>query len=131
MSLLLDTNILSELARPHPDAGVLAWAARVSDYRISAVTVDEIAFGLAWHPNPRIAAWFDAFLANCSVLPVTQEIARRSGELRGAFAARGIARSQPDMLIAASAQVHALTLVTRNTADFTGCGIPVLNPFSG
>ena len=63
-------------------------------------------------------------------MPVTLEIARRAGELRGAFAARGIVRSQPDMLIAATAQVHALTLVTRNTADFAGCGIPLLNPFS-
>ena len=64
-----------------------------------------------------------------SVLPVTGTIARRAGELRAAFAGRGMARSQPDMLIAATAQVHALTLVTRNVRDFDGCGIAVLNPF--
>lgn len=130
MSVLLDTNIVSELVRRRPDDGVLAWAAREVDYLISTVTVDEIAFGLAWRPNPRIGAWFDTFLATHPVLPISTEIARRAGELRGAFAARGIVRSQPDMLIAATAQVHALTLVTRNGGDFAGCGIPVLNPFS-
>ena len=130
MSVLLDTNIVSELVRQRPDVGVHAWAMREVDYLICAVTVDEIAFGLAWRPNQRIAAWFDAFLTAHPALPITTEIARRAGELRGAFATRGIVRSQPDMLIAATAQVHALTLVTRNTADFAGCGIPVLNPFS-
>lgn len=130
MTVLIDTNIVSELVRREPNPGVLAWAARESDYLISAVTVDEIAFGLAWRPNPRIAAWFDAFLANHPVLPVSPQIARRAGEMRGAFAACGITRSQPDMFIAATAQIHALTLVTRNGADFTGCGIALLNPFS-
>ena len=43
---------------------------------------------------------------------------------------RGIVRDQADMLIAATAQVHQLTLVTRNTRDFEGCGIGLLNPFS-
>jgi toxin FitB len=131
MSVLLDTNIVSELVRRRPDEGVLAWAAQETDYLISAVTVDEIAFGLAWRPNLRIRVWFDVFLATHPVLPISAEIARRAGELRGAFAARGIVRSQPDMLIAATAQIHALTLVTRNSADFAGCGIPILNPFSG
>ncbi len=134
MHVLLDTNIIGELGRLRPDAGVTAWAAQgaaqVAAHAISVVSVDEIMFGLAWRPNARIAAWFEAYLLRHPVLPVTLEIARRAGELRGAFAARGIARSQPDMLIAATAQVHALTLVTRNTADFAGCGIPVLNPFS-
>jgi predicted nucleic acid-binding protein len=130
MRVLLDTNIVSELCRPRPDAGVMAWAAQETAHAISAVTVDEILFGLAWRPNARIALWFDAYLSRHPVLPVTLEIARRAGELRGAFAARGINRSQADMFIAATAQLHALTLVTRNTADFAGCGIPVLNPFS-
>ncbi|MDP1527252.1 MAG: type II toxin-antitoxin system VapC family toxin [Rhodocyclaceae bacterium] len=129
-SVLLDTNIISELMRPRPDVGVLAWADRENECLLSAISVDELAFGLAWRPNQRIADFFAAFVALHTVLPVTEEIARRAGQLRGTFRSHGIARSQPDMLIAATAQVHALTLVTRNTGDFSGCGIPILNPFS-
>jgi predicted nucleic acid-binding protein len=128
--VLLDTNVVSELCRRQPDAGVLAWAATTSGQAISAVTVDEITYGLAHRPNSRIESWFEGFLQRHPVLPVTVEVARRAGQLRGAFAARGIVRSQPDMLIAATAQVHAATLVTRNVADFAGCGVPVLDPFS-
>jgi predicted nucleic acid-binding protein len=128
--MLVDTNVISELVRRQPNAGVLAWADVLAVFSISAVTVDEIAYGLSWRPNAHIEAWFDSFLHRHPVLPVTEAIARRAGELRGGFAARGIVRSQADMMIAATAQVHALTLVTRNEDDFRGCGIPVLNPFS-
>jgi len=63
------------------------------------------------------------------LLPVTAEVARVAGELRGAFKARGVARTQADMLIAATARVNQMKLVTRNERDFAGCGITVVNPF--
>ena len=69
------------------------------------------------------------FAVRVRVLPVTEDIARRAGELRAQMALIGQVRQQPDMLIAATAQVHALTLVTRNVRDFDDCGIAVLNPF--
>jgi predicted nucleic acid-binding protein len=128
--LLIDTNIISELSRRQPDPGVLAWASGISEFRISAISLEEIAFGLAWRPNPRIQTWIDGFFARHAALPVTQEIARRAGDLRGRLAAQGSPRSQADMLIAATALVHDLTLVTRNTRDFEACGLPLLNPFS-
>ncbi len=130
---LVDTNVLSELARPAPDPRVRRWAAEAPlPTRISVVTLEEIHFGLAWRPNRRVAAWFERFLAeDCLVLPVTAEIARRAGELRGRFRAAGEQRTQADMLIAATAQVHQLALVTRNLRDFEGCGIPLLDPFDG
>jgi len=128
---LVDTNVLGELARPRPNPGVLAWAETVSAVSLSAVTLEEIAFGLAWRPNARIFAWWDRFLVErCEVLPVTAAIARASGLLRGHTMAKGKVRSQADMLIAATAQVHQLTLVTRNTRDFAGVPISVLDPFS-
>lgn len=131
---LVDTNILSELMRAQPDAGVLRWLQTRQGINprltISAVTVDEVMFGLSWHPTARLLAWFDGFLLAHQVLPITQDIARRAGELRGQLQAGGQTRTQADMLIAATAQVHALTLVTRNVRDFDGCGIGVLNPFS-
>ncbi len=131
---LVDTNILSELMRPQPDAGVLAWLqgreAVNPRLTISAVTVDEIMFGLSGHPTARLLAWFDAFVQRHEVLPITTDVARRAGVLRGQLQARGQTRTQADMLIAATAQIHALTVVTRNVRDFDGCGIAVLNPFA-
>jgi predicted nucleic acid-binding protein len=127
--LLVDTNIISELCRRQPDPAVLDWAADVKDFHLSVISLEEISYGMAWKPNPRISEWLEAFFTRHKALAVTAEIARRAGELRGHFAAQGSARTQADMLIAATALVHGHTLVTRNTHDFEGCGLPLLNPF--
>ena len=127
---LCDTNILSELARPFPNQGVIEWSANVSIIYLSVITVDEIYFGLTRRPNARILKWFETFLANdCQVLPITTEIAKRAGEIRGQLSLKGQVRSQADMLIAATASVHKLRLVTRNERDFKDCNIVVVNPF--
>ena len=130
---LADTNIISELMRPVPHAGVVRWVEALDQtvgFAVSAVSVDEILFGLTHKPRPRALALFNGLAARITVLDVTEAVARRAGEMRGLLAARGQLRSQADMFIAATAQVHALTLVTRNVRDFDGCGIAVLNPFS-
>lgn len=128
---LVDTNIISELARPRPNPGVLAWASRQSSISLSVVTVEELYYGLAWKPNQRVSDWLEGFLSSrCEVLPVTVEVAKRCGTLRGLLTARGIRRTQADLLIAATAEVHQLTLVTRNVGDFQECAIALLNPFS-
>jgi len=127
--MLCDINIISELCRLQPDRGVLAWADQVQTIALSVVTVEEIHFGLAWKNNARIRQWFELFLQQCGVLPITPAIARQAGEWRGLFQARGETRSQADMLIAATAVVHGLPLVTRNVKDFEGCGIGLVNPF--
>jgi len=98
---------------------------------LSVITLEEIIYGLTSKPNIRIQTWFDQFLNNyCQILPITDEIARRSGQLRGQLRLQGKPRSQADVLIAATAQIHQLTLVTRNTRDFENCDILLLNPFS-
>jgi toxin FitB len=130
MSFLVDTNVISELVRKKPDPGVLEWAQEIRRVALSAVTVEEVFFGLSWKPVPRVALWFEDFLeTHCEILPVTADIARRSGELRWQLQARGLTRESADMLIAATAQVHQLTLVTRNVRHFGDCGISLLNPF--
>lgn len=130
MPWLTDTNVLSELVRPRPNSGVLAWAAGVDRISVSVVTLEEILFGLAWKPNAKVHEWFGRFFAEaCEVIPITQPMAERAGAMRGEMRARGITRSQADTLIAATAQVLGLTLVTRNVRDFKGCRIDLLNPF--
>jgi toxin FitB len=79
--------------------------------------------------NARVKRWFENFLENyADVLPITPEIAKHAGELRGGFQ-QGDNRSQADMLLAATALGHKLVLVTRNEKDFAGCGVKVLNPW--
>lgn len=129
-SFLIDTNVLSEFVRKRPDPGVLQWAREVRRVAVSVATLEEVYFGLSWKPNPRVRLWLEGFLdTNCEILPMTPEIARRSGEIRGQFQARGKTRSTADMIIASTAQEHDLTLVTRNVRDFADCGILLLNPF--
>ena len=130
MKYLCDTNVLSELIKPRPNEGVLRWARQVKLIGLSAVVVEEIVYGLSWKPNSRIRAWFDDFLErHCQVLPVTGAVADRCGELRGRPRAKGQVRAQADMLLAATDSEYGLTMVTRNTRHFEGCGIALLNPF--
>lgn len=127
---LCDTNVVSELTRREPNPGLLAWVEGVRSLTISVVTLEEILYGLAWRPVPRIVSWFDSFLERrCEIVSVTPEVARISGQLRGRFQAKGETRTQADMMIAATAQALGLTVVTRNVRHFDGCGVPVLSPF--
>jgi predicted nucleic acid-binding protein len=131
MSYLCDTNIISELTRPMPNSGVTAWIGTVTFLNLSVITIEEIYYGLTAKPNARIQNWFENFLiTHCQILPITSEIAKCAGELRGFLRTQGKPRTQADIFIAATAKIHSLTLVTRNIKDFEGCGISTLNPFS-
>ena len=130
MKYLCDTNIISELAGKNPNQGVMDWAETVSSISISVITIEEIYFGLSWKPNHRIQNWFEAFIKkHANILNITRAIAKRAGTLRGQLQAQGITRSQADLMIAATAYEHSLTIVTRNTKDFEACGVAILNPF--
>lgn len=128
---LCDTNVLSELARQEPDARVASWLSGLERLTLSAITVEELYFGLSWKPNPRIEKWLGELLAGSDILPLNDEIARLGGKLRGRLRAAGQQRTQADLLIAATARYHNLTLATRNLRDFKDCGIAVFDPFTG
>jgi toxin FitB len=87
------------------------------------------AYGVSRRPTVRPMNWLDSLDRLHHVLPISDAIARRAGEMRAQFESNCFARSQADMLIAATAQIHRLTLVTRNINDFDGCGIALLIPF--
>jgi toxin FitB len=127
---LIDTNVVSEFVKKKPNERVMKWLQTVELLAVSAVTIEEANFGLAWQPNIQKLALFNKIIERMHVVyPITELIAQRAGVLRGQFQAQGITRSTPDMLIAATAQEKQLTLVTRNVGDFVGCGLQVLNPF--
>jgi predicted nucleic acid-binding protein len=126
---IADTNVISELVRIRPHPGVLSWIDRQDRLAVSAVTVEEIEYGLSAKPNAESRRVLERVLGACLIYPVTREVGRRAGELRGSLRRRGITRSQADMLIAATALVHGCVVATRNVKDFEGCGVEVLNPW--
>ena len=130
---LVDTNVVSELARPRPAPNVVAWFGGLTGFALSAVTVEELAFGVARSQvgrREKLATWFDALLSTSRLFDVTPAIARASGDLRALRERAGQPVTQADMLIAATAVVNGLIVATRNTDDFKGCGVAVVDPFA-
>jgi predicted nucleic acid-binding protein len=134
VSFLLDTNVVSEVPKSRADADVLAWMASVTaaDLYLSVLVVGEIRRGVEGlrRRDPAQAAVYDVWLTGLRrdyadrILPVTAEIAEEWGRLNVPDPIPTI-----DGLLAATAKVHGLTLVTRNTADVARTGVPLLNPF--
>ena len=130
---LLYTNIISELRRPRPHAQLVAWLSGIAPDQvfISAVTLGELQAGVE---NTRqqdtaradiIESWIDSVAASYNVLPMDGGAFRRWGKLMHGKPADLIA----DAMIAATAAVHNLTVVTRNLRDFERLGVPAFNPF--
>lgn len=132
--MLVDTNVLSETLKPRPNSGVLRWLAAHPRFAISAITLEELAFGIERLQGARRAAlyeWLERLRAEPSpeVVQIDAEVALAAGRLRARREKKGRPVAQADMLIAASALVRGITLVTRNVSDFEGCGIALLDPF--
>jgi predicted nucleic acid-binding protein len=130
MSYLVDTNVISELFKKKNDAAVVDWLRGNDFLNLSVITVEEINYGLRYINATKHLKWFENFIATrTQVLAVELRTAEIAGTLRAAFRKRGMQRTQADLLIAATAQTHKLTVVTRNERDFIDCQVPVLNPF--
>ncbi len=130
---LLDTNVVSELRKPRPHGGVVAWLEGVADadVHLSAVTVGEIQAGVEITREQdetkarEIEAWLELVASAYNVLPMDGQTFRVWARLMH----RRSDTLYEDGMIAATAAVHKLTVVTRNVADFKPFGVPLLNPF--
>jgi predicted nucleic acid-binding protein len=135
--MLLDTCVVSELARPTPDPRILAWLDSVDDaaLRLSVLTLGEIKKGAELLDDgprkARVEAWLDELRATFAdrILPVDEAVALRWGAISAASRRAGRVRPPVDSLLAATAVCHQLRLATRNVADFEGTGAVVVNPW--
>lgn len=137
--ILLDTNVLSELARAMPEPNVLAWAETitVTDLCTTVITEAELRFGLALLPSGRrrvlLAQAVETVLATVvqqRVLPFDRAAARAYADLASARRRRGRPVDTADLQIQAIGLAHGVVAIaTRNTSDFADCGTPIVNPW--
>jgi len=135
---LLDTNIPSELTRPQPDAHVAAWLESADDDQLffSVVSLGEIVKGVSLLTSGRkrneLERWLETTLRpwfGIRILSVDEAVARRWGAMTAKTERMGRKLKVADGMIAATALVHDLTIVTRNVKDFTGLGAHLINPW--
>ena len=140
MNYLIDTCVLSELAKRHPNAKVAKWIARYSaanQFFVSAVTIGEIMEGIESlppnDPNRRkLDEWFRERILGAykdSIIAFDREIAIKWGEIKGCTNRIGKVRPDLDSQIAATAIVHNMTVVTRNVSDMEYTDAKTVNPF--
>ncbi len=135
---LLDTNILSELRRPKPEPRVVDFVAKqpLESLHISIVTLGEIRFGIEMVPDAIRRSELNNWLAHKvrpmfeqRVLSITEDIVLKWRLLVEAGRKVGHTFSEPDLIIAATAQHHGLTVVSRDTSDYERARVAVINPW--
>jgi hypothetical protein len=136
--IILDTNVVSELMKPQPDAAVQEWMARQDDKILvtTAVTVSEIMFGLTRLPDGsrkvHLELAFRAFVGPDGIIPVLdlkEDAATRSGQMRATRQSLGHRITLGDALIAGIASLTQSVLATRNVKDYADLGLTVVNPW--
>jgi predicted nucleic acid-binding protein len=139
MRYLLDTNLLSETMRAHPDAGVTSWMAEQSaqELALSALTFGEIRSGIVRMRDglrkTELIRWlFDTLPERFAgrVLPVDDTVALEWGRLTAEAEMRGRKMQTVDALLVATARVRDLIIVTRNERHCSGWGPALINPWS-
>jgi predicted nucleic acid-binding protein len=151
MAMVLDTDVLSELRLPNPNANVTAWLAAQppADLAVASYSVAEIEYGIARIAQNALAAqltaWLDAIVATQRILPLDADGARIFGRLLAVPALRNLIAAPPqarkprfagDLAIAATAVAHHASIATRNIGDFRliarHCdGLGGLDPWTG
>lgn len=139
MSYLLDTNVLSEPMKERPNTGVLAWLSQANEDEVfvSVVTITEFRYGVERLAIGKLRERLDGWLRKdlilrfgARILPVDLQIAEACGGLMARSESMGKPIEARDAFIAATAEVHGLTLVTRNTSDFQPTLKAILSPWT-
>lgn len=138
MSFLLDTNVLSEWRKPHPDAGLVQWlrGAYEDELHISAVSIAEISYGVERLPRGKrraeLSDWLERDIVaqfGERVIEVDGPIATHWGRVAALRAAAGSPIAIMDAFVAATAIVRGFALVTRNEHEFRDLGLKIVNPW--
>jgi len=139
MSFLLDTNVLSEPMKERPNSGVLEWLSQANEDEVfvSVVTITELRYGAERLATGKRRERFDGWLRRDlilrfagRILAVDLRIANACGRLMARSDSLGRPIEARDAFIAASAEVHGLTLVTRNTSDFEPTLKAIISPWT-
>jgi toxin FitB len=143
MSYVVDTDVLSTTSPTSPSAipGLPAWLERNSEHlHLSVISLMEISYGIAWLRHRRaqrkaalLQAWLDDVTTfhRSRIIMVVDDIALRAGQLLAKARAGGVEVSAEDALIAASADVRAMTVLTANARHFVPMGVRCLDPRAG
>lgn len=134
MTFLVDANVLSEATRPEPNLRVLEWLTRHErEIAVDPIILGEIRFGIFLLPagkrRTRLERWFQDGVERIHCLTWEAATGLRWARLLADLRADGRSMPVKDSLIAATALVHGLTVVTRNRRDFEPAGVDIVDPF--
>lgn len=136
MQWLLDTCVISEMTRKLPDATVVRWlSANAEQAAFCAVSVGEIQYGIErlalGRARNTLQQWFDGLCTQYAarVVATDEPVWRMYGRLKASVESIGRPQDDLDLLIAATAAVHQMTVVTRNVKHFEDTGVKLLNPW--
>ena len=136
MKYLVEANVLSEATNPTPDPRVIAWLREHEpDIAVDPVILGELRFGILILPKGKkrtvLERWFDAGAGRLHCLAWDVDTGLKWAELLAKLRTTGRAMPIKDSLIAATAVVHGIAVVTRNRADFVNAGVRIVDPFVG
>jgi predicted nucleic acid-binding protein len=132
---LLDTNVISELVKPVPDKNVVEFLSTMDSAWLSIISLHELTYGLELLPKGKRFAELDEKLRQLLseysdwIIPVNQSEANQAALFRVQAKNQGRVIHLADVLIAGTAKVHDLSVVTRNVDDFLGIDVEVVNPW--